>query len=267
MVRNVGDRISELSDKPTIRTLTIGVGSIMTITYTKFLLAFPKCCEEYIIENNEYPYGSSNYWVRFWNIRNELIHMIDFLKRVDGKFQKLNTIIIKSFPGVPPSKDTMKEVLTELSQSFEETNSQNLKQMKIFSMEESQRIDEAFHCLVEHCYWSSVINSAVAIESRLFLILRRRNKQLLTSINKDLRFTFGALADAYLRNKPEFNNCIPKRHEHLLKHINEYRIVSAHPKQFNVDQKTTDGIFNFALAFLLDEECKPPKKRGRKKTT
>jgi hypothetical protein len=67
-----------------------------------------------------------------------------------------------------------------------------------------------------------------------------------------------------LDNKGDFGKCIPDRHEHLLKLVNSFRIVSAHPKQSEIEQSTADAVFNLVLKFLLDKECEPPKKRGRK---
>ena len=85
------------------------------------------------------------------------------------------------------------------------------------------------------------------------------------SINSKLRIPLGKLVDTYVANKSSFGNCVPKRHEEMFKLVNEYRIVSAHPKQFEVKRETADAIFNLVLTYLLDPECELPKRRGRPK--
>jgi hypothetical protein len=130
--------------------------------------------------------------------------------------------------------------------------------------EETNRIQEAYHTLQERCYWSSVINSAVALEKRLFTILKSRNTKFLEQRKSDLRFSLGELIGLYIDNKSKFNTCIPHRHDNLLTLVNDYRIISAHSKQFDIDRATTNAIFNLTLKFMVDDECRPVR-RGRKK--
>jgi hypothetical protein len=164
-------------------------------------------------------------------------------------------------------KISFKDTINQITGTYlmTTTRSSRFSMLSALTSEESSRIDEAFHCMKEKCNWSSVINSAVALESRLFKILNRKSKRTLVSIRPDLIFTLGNLADAYLNNKQKFGNCIPNRHEHLLKLVNSFRIVSAHPKQYEVDKNTTEAVFNLTLNFLLDQECMPLRKPGPKK--
>ena len=199
------------------------------------------------------------------NLRERFRSVLEFITRVDEDYEGLLSILNQLDYPNEYNYEEYQKIVNRIAKDYEKKKSPSLVSLGKLSNEEVDRIEESFHCLREKCYWSAVINGAVALESRLFQILKRRSKKTLKGINPALRFTLGALADAYLRNKSAFGNCIPKRHEHLLKHINEYRIISAHPKQFKVDKKTADGIFNFTLAFLLDEECEPPKKKGRPK--
>ncbi len=234
----------------------------------KWSLDLPKLCSwalEAMPTNLTAGYLTVAYHSR---LRNRFKSVLEFIARVDEDFEKILKISNQlDYPNEYSYKE-YREIINQIAQECKKKKkSPSIASLRKLSNEEKDRIEESFHCLREKCYWSAVINGAVALEGRLFQILKLRSKKTLEGINSSLRFTLGALADAYLSNKGAFGNCIPKRHEHLLKHINEYRIISAHPKQFKVDKKTADGIFNFTLAFLLDEECEPPKKKGRPKKT
>ena len=229
------------------------------------VLHLDKWLSTLIKEINSEEYESITYYRYYWSLRNSVGSYLDFLTRVDEGFEHTKDPIHKWAPKTPHYRGLLQEILGEIEEEYSKITSFKLEQLKVCTSEESERINESFHCLMEGCCWSAVINSAVALESRLFLILKRRSKKTLESINPRLRFTLGQLADAYLKNKSAFKNCIPPYYEHLLKLVNQYRIFSAHPKRFNVDRKTADGIFNFTLDFLLDKECEPPKKKGRKK--
>ncbi len=130
------------------------------------------------------------------------------------------------------------------------------KQIQKFSASEKKRLNEAFHCTRDWCYFSVIINSVVALEFRLLEILKKENKQHLASINDDFRFTFGQLIDIYLNNKTKFNNTIPKKFDNLLKLCNSYRIFSAHAKDEEVNTNDAKAILNLTLSFLLDNRCK-----------
>jgi hypothetical protein len=132
-----------------------------------------------------------------------------------------------------------------------------------FDNEEILRIQEAYHTLIEGCYWSSVINSAVALEKRLFMILKSRNTKFMKQYRASLRFSLGELIGLYIDNKKSFHSCIPHRHDNLLTLVNDYRIISAHSKQFDLDSPTADAIFNLTLKFLIDDECHPVSRKKK----
>lgn len=232
----------------------------------KWALDLPKHCSwvlEVMPTNLPTGYLMVAYYSRF---RNRFRSVFEFIARVDEDFERILKIANKLDHPNEYNHKKFQEIIHQIAHECKKKKkSPSIASLRKLSNEERDRIEESFHCLREKCYWSAVINGAVALEGRLFQILKLRSKKTLEALNPALRFTLGGLADAYLGNKSAFGNCIPKRHEHLLKHINEYRIVSAHPKQFKVDKKTADGIFNFTLAFLLDKECEPPKKKGRPK--
>ena len=233
--------------------------------YMRHATKLSKWCTSLSNEIGEVEFDCTQYWVDFVFLRQDVERVIDLLIRIDEKYSSLKDPFLKLAPHTPSEEGQVQDVMTEISEEYARTKSDSLMQAKQMSREEIERIEEAYHNLVENCYWSAVVNSAVALESRLFFLLKRRSKKTLEAIKPDLKFTLGHLADIYLNNKGKFKNFIPLQHEHLLKLINQYRIISAHPKQFKVDKKTADAIFNFTLSFLLDEGCKLPKPRKHKK--
>ncbi len=130
------------------------------------------------------------------------------------------------------------------------------KQIQKFSASEKKRLNEAYHCTRDWCYFSVVINSVVALEFRLLELLKKENQQHLASFNDDFRFTFGQLIDIYLNNKTKFNNIVPKKFDNQLRLCNSYRILSAHAKDEEVNANDAQAILNLTLSFLLDDRCR-----------
>ncbi|MFW9887215.1 MAG: hypothetical protein ACFFER_03480, partial [Candidatus Thorarchaeota archaeon] len=89
--------------------------------------------------------------------------------------------------------------------------------------------------------------------------------EYLKAKSKQLRFSFGELVDIYLDNKYEFKNCIPDRHDYVLKLLNKYRIFSVHAKQVRIEQNEADALFNLTLSFIFDPKCVVTKQKSRKK--
>jgi len=164
-----------------------------------------------------------------------------------------------------PSKEELQRVLSELKEDFRRYKEPVVSALTNFSPEEVKRMDEAFYTLQERCFWSTIVNSAVAFESRLLLLLRRRNLKFLQSLNKDLDFGLGELSNTYLQNQDQFSRLLPPGYEDLLNQIDSYRVLFAHPEQFSVDERNADIVFTQTLRFLCDPECQPPKKREPKK--
>jgi len=205
---------------------------------------------------NQYPFHSGEFWKNVYDVISTLSNAVDFLRRLDEGYDILSLFLSQLSPGASLYPGRMEQVLEQLIIGFSGVDGSQLQKLQQLEEEELDRLDEAFECLVRNCYWSAVVNSAVAFERRLFSLLREKNEKKLRKSNRKLKFTLGMLTNVYLEDKSAFDDCIPKKHEPLLKLINEYRIVSAHPRQFQVDRKTADGILNFTLAFLLDEECR-----------
>jgi hypothetical protein len=109
---------------------------------------------------------------------------------------------------------------------------------------------------VEGCNYSTVAMAVSAIEFRLLNLMQsaKPNPQL-------ENYTLGQLIDEYLQNEAEYNNVIPKRHEHLLNLCNTYRIFSVHPKKEKITRAIATSIVNLTFAFLLDKELKREAKK------
>ena len=222
----------------------------------KVLMQFEESCNFGIKIFNLVPVNSGEYWKNVYDVGSVMGNTIDFLKRLDEGYDILSVFLGQLSPGASMHPGKMQQVLNQLITGFRNVGVSKLQNFILLEDEELVRLDEAHECLMRNCYWSAVVNSAVAFEHRLYSLLRERNEEKLKNSDRKLKFTLGTLTSIYLNDKSAFDNCIPKKHEPLLKLINEYRIVSAHPKQFQVDRITADGIFNFTLAFLLDEECR-----------
>lgn len=208
-----------------------------------------------------------SFWFDFRRYSSRIMGAADILARMDDKYYDLYRATMlfggglywrfgqikqfsQSIEAVLNCHEPVKDEIPELISKLDD--------------EEVLRIQEAYHSLQEECYWSSVVNCAVALEKRLFAILKSRNTKLLTDRKPNLRFSLGELIGLYIDNKSKFKTCIPSRHDNLLTLSNDYRIISAHSKQLDIDRATADAVFNLMLKFMVDDECRPVR-RGRKK--
>jgi len=208
-----------------------------------------------------------SFWMNFSNYEKRVRGIADFLARMDDRFRALygTTLLLgggfyMSYGSDAKFKDNIDKILDA---------HKNVKDIipdlvSKFDDEETLRIQEAYHTLVQGCYWSAVINSAVALEKRLFTILKSRNTKFLKQTKSNLRFSLGELIGVYIDNKKRFQICIPHRHDNLLTLVNDYRIISAHSKQFDIDRATADAIFNLTLKFLIDDDCRPINRKRKK---
>ena len=208
------------------------------------------------------------FWQVFFVFKEDLLVIIDFLSRVDSRYSGLKIIHGRLGSGgymVFDGKKQFQEVIRKLAEGYREFKSDFISKLSTLHDDEKERLNEAYHTLKEDCFWSSIANCAVLLESRLLKILKRKNSEFLIAKNKQLRFSFGELVDIYLNNKHEFKNCIPQKHEYALKLLNKYRIFSVHAKQVTIDQNEADALFNLSLSFIFDPKCNIAKRKSRKK--
>ena len=209
---------------------------------------------------------SPGFWMDFGSYSNRIRGAADILARMSDKYERLHGATMLFGGGVYMVFGQVKQFASNIEDVLE--HHEKLKDgipglISKLDNEETLRIQEAYYTLQEQCYWSSVINSAVALEKRLFAVLKSRNTKFLVQRKTNLRFSLGELIGLYIDNKSKFKTCIPRRHDNLLTLVNDYRIISAHSKQFDIDRATADAIFNLTLKFMVDDECRPVR-RGRK---
>lgn len=148
-----------------------------------------------------------------------------------------------------------------LEKAFNENTGELKRKISLLYSEEKDRLDEAIHCFLEGCYYSTIAMSVSAIESRLFSLMLGANPK--AELGK---LTLGQLITEYLENKEKYDNVIPKKHEPLLRHCNVYRVFSVHPKKEEIGKPVASSIFNLTFLFLLDEKlAKQNKSTSREK--
>lgn len=181
-----------------------------------------------IIDVFEIPY--LDFHKKFLQNQVSLLENDEIIEKRDG-FEKGIDPLIGFF-----SKETMQIIRDRLS---------------VLKQEEIGRLDEAIHCFIQDCNYASVVMFVSAIESRLLLLMSSvcsENKSRLEEM------PLGALIEEYLRNKEKYKNIVPYRHETLLKHCNNMRIFSVHPKKEIIDKSVAISILHMTFQFLLDKK-------------
>lgn len=152
------------------------------------------------------------------------------------------------------------EALKVVEQVFKNCKDKVTKKISLLDSEEIDRLNEAIHCFLEGCYYSTVAMSVSAIESRLFSLMRDAKPKA-----KLGKLTLGQLITEYLENKKEYDNIIPKKHEPLLELCNVYRVFSVHPKKEEIRKPVASSILNMTFLFLLDKKLARKNKSPSKK--
>jgi hypothetical protein len=141
------------------------------------------------------------------------------------------------------------EMIKKIRTGFNNVKNEIKEKISLLNPAEIDRVNEAIHCFLEGCYYSSVAMSVHAIEFRLF--------SLMMSICPDPKLeelTLGQLIGEYLDDKQKYGSVIPKKHEPLLDHCNTYRIFSVHPKKEEINKLVASSILNMTFLFLLDKK-------------
>lgn len=141
----------------------------------------------------------------------------------------------------------------EIKLIFNITKGELEKKIDFLDDEEKKRLNEAFHCFVEGCYYSCIAMSVSSIEFRLLDLMSKANTEKTIELKK---LTLGQLVQEYLNNKKNYKEFIPKKYEALLMLVNEYRIFSVHPKKEKVSKNSASSILNLTCEFLFDERLK-----------
>jgi len=118
---------------------------------------------------------------------------------------------------------------------------------------ERGRFIEGLSCFLRRDFLASIVMIVSVVERRLFLLMRiaRPDK------SKELeRRTFGKLIEEYLKSKGEYKvegeDIVPEKYEHMLRDINKLRILSAHPKEEEIEEADARRLIIGAVQFLRD---------------
>lgn len=154
-------------------------------------------------------------------------------------------------PGSVEDRNAFEHLIDILLEVFSKKTIQEAVRTKlsVLKPEETDRLNEAIHCFLEDCNYSTVAMSVSAIEFRLL--------SLMTSVHSDpnlYKMTLGQLIREYLNNKKKYGKIIPKKYEPLLEHCNTYRIFSIHPKKEKINKSVATSILHMTFQFLLDKK-------------
>ena len=141
--------------------------------------------------------------------------------------------------------------LLRIIKKFLQARRQIKETVSLLDSREIDRLNEALHCFLEGCYYSSVAMSVSTIEFRLYSLMMSKCPD-----SKLEELTLGQLIREYLENKQKYGKVIPKKHEPLLEHCNTYRIFSVHPKKERINKLVASSILNMTFLFLLDKKLK-----------
>jgi hypothetical protein len=97
-----------------------------------------------------------------------------------------------------------------------------------------------------------------AVEFRLHYMIKKTDGALYSENFE--RAMLGQLIQIFDKNEykdekyGKIKQLMPERHRPLVKLLNEYRIVSAHPKEIKITPQIAESILNLSFAFLTDPE-------------
>jgi hypothetical protein len=115
------------------------------------------------------------------------------------------------------------------------------------SANETERLDEALHCYLEGCYFSTVAMAVTAIEYRLLQWMKKVNPSDAALDG----LTLGQLVGKCLTEEP-YKSLLPKKYQPLLQLCNEYRVFSVHAKSEPINKRVASSVLTLSMEFLFD---------------
>jgi len=187
--------------------------------------------------------------VRYSDELNDILESLKGLKFVVGVLdydyplnEQIDTAIL-SFEADPKFNIKAFNELRNMIRHITKEIQEDFSELRTISSEEIERLDESLVCLCNYCYYSVVLNAAVAVESRLRKILCK---------TKSDKAMLGKLISE-LENKNSIGGIhFPEKYQALLKMLNKYRILAAHSKKEFLDHHVASAIFHLSIEFLLD---------------
>lgn len=126
------------------------------------------------------------------------------------------------------------------------------RKFRKFSLTEISRLDEGLSTLQVSAYFSSIVMSVSAVESRLHRLVKdhkpkqyRKDKLEYAPLGK----LFGIVNSD--RKYKSIREKLPQKYHSLINICNDYRIFSAHPKEEIMNYQDAVSIFGLSLSFLL----------------
>jgi hypothetical protein len=115
------------------------------------------------------------------------------------------------------------------------------------SKNETERLNEALHCYLEGCFFSTVAMAVTAIEYRLLQWMKKVNP----SDSALDGLTLGQLVGKCLAEDP-YKSLLPKKYHPLLQLSNEYRVFSVHAKSEPINKRIAASVSSLSIEFLFD---------------
>jgi hypothetical protein len=129
------------------------------------------------------------------------------------------------------------------------------KKIDKLSPKEIEKLDEAIVAFSNCCYFSCTIMAVSAVESRLHSRIKEIN-EILYAKNFESR-TLGQLIQIFNKsnkdsNYDEIRDLMPEKYYPLIQLLNQYRILSAHPKNSGIEPHIAESVLNLSFDFLID---------------
>ncbi len=158
-------------------------------------------------------------------------------------------------PQLLGSKDYFDTTINSLSVAMSRISPLVKKKINKLSPQEIERLDEAIVAFSNCCYFSCTIMAVSAVESRLHSKIKGINETLYAE-NFESR-TLGQLIQLFNKNDndiryDEIRKLMPEKYYPLIQLLNQYRILSAHPKNSSIEPHIAESILNLSFAFLTD---------------
>ncbi len=208
----------------------------------------------YVISNNEIG------WIQY------LEYFVTSIKYLIGDNYEANILdgFVKTMadPYQNSTADEFEKNLDQLISAIKDVEIEINKRLSQLTCLECRRLGESITCLESSCFRSSTVMAASAVEARLHNLINKKNK---TIYKKHFQKSpLGGIIKLFDRNEfagGEFKSLkkiMPDKHKSLLDTINTYRILSAHPKENNVevDFRIAETVINLSLLFLIDPELR-----------
>jgi hypothetical protein len=146
-------------------------------------------------------------------------------------------------------RQNFESYVTQIADTFSKVRSTLIESVNSLNGNEIDRLNEAIHCFLEGCYFSTVAMSVTAIEFRILEWMKRITPDGSSKLEE---LTLGQLVGRILQDE-EYRERLPKKYHPLLGLCNEYRVFSVHAKSEMINKRVASSILNLSMEFLFDK--------------